>query len=64
MDDRPLVEELQHLYASLTQDGRADLLEELLLAAAHRGETMAAVVDVWLLARAGQELLSDIGQQE
>lgn len=66
MNDRPTAEELEHLYASLTRDDRNDLLPEVLVAAAHGGESMAAVIDVWLLDcdRTGRELLSDIGQQE
>ena len=52
MNDRPTVEELKHMYASLTRDERNDLLEKLLVAAAHGGEAMAVVVDVWLLDRA------------
>ena len=56
----PTIEELEHLSASLTQDERGELLEELLVAAAHRGEAMAAVIDVWLLDRAGRELLDEL----
>ena len=64
MGDRPSVEELEHLYTSLTQDGRNELLQELLVAAAHGGEAMMAVIDAWLLDTAGRELRSDIGEQE
>ena len=60
MDDRPLVEELEYLSASLTQHDRDELLEELLVAAAHGGEAMAAIIDVWLLDRAGRELLDEL----
>jgi len=38
VNDRPTVEELEHLYSSLTQDGRNELLQELLVAAAHGEE--------------------------
>ena len=60
MTDRPTVEELEHLYASLTRDERNDLLEELLVAAAHGGEAMVVVIDAWLLDRAGRELLDEL----
>lgn len=61
MDDRPTVEELEHLYASLTRDERDQLLQELLVAAAHGGEAMASVVDAWLVDRGGRELLENLG---
>lgn len=60
MDDRPTVEELKYLYASLTRDERDEFLQELLVAAAHGGEAMAAVIDVWLLDRADRELLDEL----
>lgn len=60
MDDRPTVEELEHLYASLTRDERDELLEELLVAAAHGGEALPAVIDVWLVDQAGRELLENL----
>ena len=60
MTDRPTVEELEHLYASLTRDERNDLLEELLVVAAHGGEAMVVVIDAWLLDRAGRELLDEL----
>lgn len=64
MNDRSTIHELEHLYTSLTQDGRNELLQELLVAAAHGGEAMTAVIDAWLLDAAGRELRSDIGEQE
>lgn len=60
MDDRPTVEELEHLFASLTRDERDDLLQELLVAAAYGGDALAAVIDVWLLDHAGRELLDEL----
>jgi len=60
VNDRPTIEELKHIYTSLSRDERNDLLEELLVAAAHGGEAMAVVVDVWLLNRAGRELLDEL----
>lgn len=62
MNDRATVEELEHLFTSLTQDERDELLQELLVAAAHGGEAMAAVVDAWLVDRAGRELLGNLGE--
>lgn len=64
MNDRPTVEELEHLYAALTRDERDQLLEELFVAAAHGGEAMIKVLEAWLLDAAGRELLSGIGEQE
>jgi hypothetical protein len=52
VDDRPTAEELEHLYASLTRDERDELFQELLVAAAHGGEAIMAVVDAWLVDRA------------
>ena len=60
MDDRPIVEELERLYASLIQDEPVELLQELLVAAAHGGKAMMAVIDAWLLDRAGRELLDTL----
>lgn len=60
MDDQPTFEELEHLYSSLTEDERDQVLQELLVAAARGGEAMAAIIDVWLLDRAGRELLDDL----
>ena len=60
VDDRPTIEELNHLYALLTHDERDDLLQELLAAAAQGGEAMAVVMDVWLLDRAGREFLDSL----
>jgi hypothetical protein len=57
VDDRPTVEDLEHLYASLTRDEREELLQELLVAGGHGGEAMVAVIDAWLLDRAGRGLL-------
>jgi hypothetical protein len=58
--DRPAVEELEHLYASLARDERNELLQELLVAAAHGGEAMLAVIDAWLVDRAGREFLGGL----
>lgn len=41
VNDRPIVEELEHLYTSLTQDERDQLLQALLVAA-HGGEALEA----------------------
>jgi hypothetical protein len=61
VDDCPTVEELEHLYASLTRDERDDLLQELLVAAAHGGDAMTVVTAARLLDRAGRELIDDVG---
>lgn len=61
MNDQPTIEELNHLYASPTRDERDDLLQELLLAAAHGGDAMTAAIDAWLVDRAGRELIDDLG---
>ena len=63
MTDRPTVEELEHLYASLTRDERDDLLQELLVPAAQGGGP------VWAWFRddyttAGPERLDGLGEQE
>jgi hypothetical protein len=62
VDDLPFVEELEHLYVSLTRDERDELLQELLVAAAHGGEAMAAVVDVWLLDLAGRAFIEGLSE--
>ena len=64
MNDRPTVEELEHVYSSLSRDERDDLLEELLVAASHGGEAMAMVIDVWILDAAGRELLTSLEESE
>ena len=61
VNDRPSVDELEHLYASLTQDERDELLQELLVAAAHGEEAMMEVIDAWMVDRAGRELIDDLG---
>lgn len=63
MNDRPTIEELEHLYASLTRDERDVLFQELLVAAAHGGEATAKVIDAWLVDRAAGELISDLEGQ-
>ena len=60
MDDRPTVEDLEHLYSSLTDDERDQLLEELLVAAANEGDAMLTVIDDWLVDRAGREYLDGL----
>lgn len=57
VDDQPTVEELEHLCVLLTRGERDDLLQELLVAAAHGGEAMTAAMNAWLLDRAGREFL-------
>ena len=59
MNDRPTVEELQHLYASLTRDERDQFLQELLVEAARGGEAMLGVVDAWFLDRAVRYMMGD-----
>jgi hypothetical protein len=54
------VEELEHLYTSLTRGERDELPQELLVAAPHGGEALAAVIDVWLVDQAGRELLENL----
>jgi len=44
----------------LTRDERDELLQELLLAAAHGGEAIIAVVGAWLVDRAGREFLDGL----
>jgi hypothetical protein len=58
-DDLPSAGELEHLYDSLARGERDQLLEELLVAAAHGGEAMMSVLDVWLLGRALRQPISD-----
>lgn len=60
MGDRPSVEELEHLHTGLTRDERDQLLQGVLVAPAHGGEAMMAVVDAWMVDRAGRELLDGL----
>jgi hypothetical protein len=62
--DLPSIEELEHLYSSLSADDRDQLLEELLVAGARGGEAMMRVLEVWLVDVAGQELLASLDGPE
>lgn len=62
--DLPSVQELEHLYSLLTPGDRDQLLQELLVAAAHGGEPMVRVLNAYLLDAAGRELLASLEEPE
>ena len=60
MDDRPTVGELENLCTWLTLEEGDDPRQELPLAAAHGGEAVCAVIDAWMVDRAGREVIDGL----
>ena len=59
-DVLPTVVGLEELLSILSVADRDQLLQELLVAAAHGGEAMLRVIAAWLLDAAGQEFLGGL----
>ena len=59
MCEQPRLEELEHLYESLSPEESDELLQCLLIAAPRGGEAMIEVLEQTLLCHAAEELIGD-----
>ena len=59
MENTLRLEELNHLYETLTPEECDELLESLLIAAPHGGKAVIAVLEQLLLRHAVEELLEE-----
>ena len=60
----PNLQEIEALHRSLTTEQREELLECLLVGAAHGGDSMMKILQAWIVAAAGRELIDRIDRGE